>query len=79
MKNHKNEINKNEYRARLSSVKLKALKNFHSMQDYEIKEKEMIEKLKTTAVQVNKMQDRIRQFEMGKIANNNRLRESKQN
>ena len=66
MKNHKNEQNKYHYLTKLSHIRQDAMNNYSTMEEWGIKEKEMVERLRTTINQVNQIQNKIKEFERGK-------------
>lgn len=66
MKNYKTDQNRYKYKTKISMIRQKAMENYNTMHDYEALEKQMVEKLKTTFMEVNKTEAEIRALEKGK-------------
>ncbi|CAI2363527.1 unnamed protein product [Moneuplotes crassus] len=66
MRNMNNEQNRFIYLKKLKDTQKDSFQNYSSMQRFEKKEKEMIEKLRSTMAEVTKIQNRVKKFEYGK-------------
>mmetsp|Transcript_23832 Transcript_23832/g.21171 ORF Transcript_23832/g.21171 Transcript_23832/m.21171 type:complete len:99 (+) Transcript_23832:254-550(+) len=73
MKNYKSEQNKFKYLTKISQIKQGSMHNYQTMGEYEDKEKDMVERLKTTIMQVSQIENKIRQFEKGKLPSPNKI------
>lgn len=65
MRNYKTHQNRYEYKTRILQIKQQARKNYETMENFEKKEIELVEKLKTTFAQVKNSQAELRALEKG--------------
>ena len=65
MKDYKTSQNKYKYKTKISLLKQEAMTNYQSMKQIERQEKDMIDKLRTTFLEVRKTEEEIRTLERG--------------
>ena len=65
MKSYRTGINRYQYQTKISDLKSQVYENYNTIQEIEKQEQDMIQKLKTTFMEVQRKHDEINALEKG--------------